>query len=35
MRAAFIEFPGEGGQVVKKRKSPVFRSPEVGISVTV
>ena len=27
----FIEFPGGGG-VVKKRESPDFRSPEVGIS---
>ena len=27
---AFIKFPGEG--VVKKRGSPDFRSPEVGIS---
>ena len=26
----FIEFPG--GRVVKKRESPDFRSPEVGIS---
>ena len=26
----FIEFPGGG--VVKKRESPDFRSPEVGIS---
>ena len=27
----FIEFPGGGG-VVKKRESPDFRPPEVGIS---
>ena len=30
----FIEFPGGGG-VVKKRESPDFRSPEVGISAAV
>ena len=30
----FIEFPGGGG-VVKKRESPDFRSPEVGISADV
>ena len=28
----FVEIPGGGG-VVKKRQSPDFRSPEVGISV--
>ena len=28
----FMEFPGGGGGVVKKRESPDFISPEVGIS---
>ena len=28
----FMEFPEVGGGVVKKRESPDFRSPEVGIS---
>ena len=28
----FIKFPGWGGGGVKKRESPDFRSPEVGIS---
>ena len=30
-RVEFVEIPGGG--VVKKRESPDFRSPEVGISV--
>ena len=28
----FMEFPEVGGGVVKKRESPDFRSPDVGIS---